>query len=249
MKKRIFIIASIIIAASAISIGSYVYLNYYKAASFHGIEFVRISSGTKPDFFIGKYEVTQRQYESIMKNNPSFFKGKPDNPVESVSQREMMEFCNRLSEVCGLIPYYEFDLRDRLVVNLHPDADGFRLPMMEEWSYAMQGESKTKYYWGDKMNGDYLWNEENSGGIMHPVGMKKPNTFGLYDLSGNAMEVCFANSEGDGFRAGFVGGDYTTTGDKKYYGSEFFTSKFILYPPTELIRNKSVGFRIVKNKI
>jgi formylglycine-generating enzyme required for sulfatase activity len=123
---------------------------------------------SKP-FYLGVYEVTQGQWEALMGNNPSKFKGN-DNPVEMVSWEEVQAFITRLNQKEGHSLY--------------------RLPTEAEWEYAARAGSTSSYYFGDDKSqlGDYAWYNSNSGETSHPVGQKHPNAWGLYDMIGNINE-------------------------------------------------------------
>ena len=125
-------------------------------------------------FWMGKYEVTQAQWENIMGKNPSGFKG-ANRPVERVSWNDAQAFLKKLNAS----------------VETHGRASlQFRLPSEAEWEYAARAGTQTAYAFGDDSNqlGDYAWFYDNSGNKTHPVGQKKPNAFGLYDMHGNVLE-------------------------------------------------------------
>lgn len=114
------------------------------------------------DFFMDKYEVTQARWEKVMGFNPSKFLG-PDRPVEQVNYYDIQKFLKATHGAC-------------------------RLPTEAEWEYAARAGAESRYYWGNVMDGEYAWYADNSGGTTHPVGQKKPNAFGLYDMMGNVWE-------------------------------------------------------------
>jgi len=126
-------------------------------------------------FHIGKYPVTQELFSAVMGNNPSHFKKGDKYPVESVSWDDAQEFCRRLSKMTGKT---------------------YRLPSEAQWEYAARARTQTRYYFGDNENQlkEYAWYKDNSNKQTHPVGQKKPNKWGLYDMLGNVWDWYEANS-------------------------------------------------------
>lgn len=120
-------------------------------------------------FYMGKYEVTQKQWEDVMGKNPSYFEG-PDNPVEGISWNDIQVFVERLN---------------------HKESRGkYRLPTEAEWEYAARAGTSGTFFFGDN-EADldrYAWHRYNSGNTTHIVGLKEPNPWGLYDIYGNVDE-------------------------------------------------------------
>ena len=111
-------------------------------------------------FYIDTYEVTQKEFEKIMKYNPSKNKGS-SLPVEFVDWFEANEYCQKINK---------------------------RLPSEAEWEKSIRGGTDSKFYWGNIMDERFSWFKLNSQGKTHPVGKKLPNSYGVHDMSGNVWE-------------------------------------------------------------
>jgi formylglycine-generating enzyme required for sulfatase activity len=134
------------------------------------------------DYYLGAFEVTQTQYQTVTGNNPSCYQGalvgnqNADLPVENVSWDDAVEFCKKLSD----LP--EEKKAGRV----------YRLPTEAQWEYACRAGSKTIYSFDDEegLLPEYGWFKRNSSQRTHTVGLLEPNAWGLYDMHGNVWEWC-----------------------------------------------------------
>ena len=237
--------------------------------------FVRVEGGTfqrenqtvrVSGFSMGRYPVTQKEWTALMGSNPSNFKG-DNRPVECVSWYDAVEYCNRLSEKEGLTPAYTINKnrrdwnsrsdRDNVqwTVTLNRNASGYRLPTEAEWEYAARGGngSPGNYEYSGSNNVDEVaWYNENSGGSTQEVGTKKPNSLGLYDISGNVWEWCWdwygdyvSGSQTDPLGAASGVGRVLRGGSWIHYG-QFARSacRDVIDNPSN--RSYMIGFRLVR---
>lgn len=192
---------------------------------------VRIES-----FAIGKYEVTQAQWYSIMGNNPSENRGRT-LPVELVSWNDVQQFITNLNQKTG---------------------QKYRLPSEAEWEYAARAGASSEWSFGNDelMLGDYAWYEENSEGKTQKVGQKLPNAFGLFDMQGNVWEWVQ-----DCWHEGYVGapkdGKTWTSGCIKNYrvirGGSFDGTSFNARPAFRTFNaddsvDANLGFRLAHDR-
>ena len=182
------------------------------------------------DYYMGKYEVTQALWQSVMGSNPSYFKG-DDLPVEQVSWNDCQEFISKLNS-----------MTDRK----------FRLPTEAEWEYAARGGKKSRgyQYSGSSNISDVAWYTDNSGSKTHPVGTKQANELGLYDMTGNVLEWCqdwYGSYVGSSQTnpTGAVSGSYRVyRGGSWYYSARYCRSSF-RYFITPGYRVSDLGLRLV----
>ena len=192
-----------------------------------------VHSVTVSDFYMGKTEVTQRQWKAIMGSNPSGFEG-DDLPVENVSWNDCQEFVQKLNQLTGKT---------------------FRLPTEAEWEYAARGG---KYHSGYKYAGsndiNYVaWCFSNSGSKTHAVATKQPNALGLYDMSGNVWEWCsdyyggYTSGNSDNPTGPATGTKRVVRGGSFSYESDFCRCKARNSLP-EKNQSVSVGLRLAVSK-
>ncbi len=168
-------------------------------------------------FYIGRNEVTQKQWREIMGNNPSSFTG-DDLPVERVSWDDIQEFIKKLNDKEGTNKY--------------------RLPTNEEWEYAAKAGTVTKYSFGDEESqlGNYAWYNINSNGKTHPVGQKMPNQWGLYDMHGNVGELVDEKINEIVYHY-LRGGAYSSTAE--------YCRSAVNFQEESYVKGDFIGFRIV----
>ena len=206
---------------------------------------------TLTGFYMGKYEVTQAQYQAVMESNQAMSSGVGDNyPVYNVTWYDAVEFCNALSENVGLQAVY---MISGMTVTANWSAGGYRLPTEAQWEYAAKG--------GDGSPGNYLyagsndpdevaWYSGNSNSRTHEVGTKAPNGLGLYDMSGNVYEWCWdwygsypstAQSDPQGASSG---SNRVLRGGRWAFNAEYVRSTYRdQYYPSY---GTSIGFRVVR---
>jgi len=216
-------------------------------------------------FRMGKYLVTQKQWEKVMgaDKNPNEFDGE-NLPVENVSWYDVLVFANKLSMEEGLTPAYEIkgstdpgdwgpvptgaNDDDWDAVKVRNAANGWRLPTELEWEYAAKGGmvssgygSSYDYhlYAGSDDVDAVAWYTDNSDSRTHEVGRKKPNELGLYDMSGNVLEWCFDRWSGVAFPV-IRGGSYENSAEsvRSVYKSSFGNGPFD--------RGRILGFRLAR---
>ena len=222
---------------------------------------------TVSDFYMGRYPVTQKQYEAIMGDNPSYFKG-ANLPVEKVTWYDAAEFCNRLSEREGLEQVYAITNITRYgheilyeTVTADWTKNGYRLPTEAEWEYACRAGTTTPFNTGNNIttdqanyDGEHPYNngpKGECGKTTVPADSFAPNVWGLYDMHGNVYEWCWdwygkyyaqaqTNPKGldDGNDRVYRGGAYNSSGQRL---RSAYRGRFVPY-----YRSSVIGFRVVR---
>jgi len=182
------------------------------------------------DYWIGQTEVTQTEYWAVMLSNPSIFVGDA-LPVNNVSWEDATAFCEAASELTG-----------RTVL----------LPTEAQWEYACRAGTTTPWITGDDHEGiaDYAWFDGNSDGRLHPVGAKKPNSWGIHDMTGNATEWCrnwyYEYPGGTVTDAtGPEGGDFAVLRPGVFYIDEFLTRSAARMHWPRTAKDRYYGFRVI----
>ena len=179
-------------------------------------------------YAFGVFEVTQAQYQAVTGKNPSRFKGS-SLPVTRVSWDDACEFCEKLTE------------RERALGRISKNQE-YRLPTAEEWQHACRAGTTTKFYTGDSEEdlARAAWYEGNSGNRPHPVGLKEPNAFGLYDMHGNVGEWLYGEK---GRSVWGFGGFYFSSAEDE------FKQCHTPYCSYDLSDAGNVGFRVVLTNV
>jgi formylglycine-generating enzyme required for sulfatase activity len=190
---------------------------------------------------VARYEVPQNLWEAVMGNNPSRWKG-PRNSVEMVSYHDAVEFCRRGTEL----------LRQARLIG---PRQVVRLPSETEWEYAARGGTTSRYSFGDDVArlDEYAWSTRNAAGNDPPVGAKKPNPWGLYDVHGYLWEWC-ADAWHDDYRGAPTDGTVWSSGGDRSRGvlrggswkdqAESLTST-CRRPASRDLKDDAVGLRCV----
>ena len=205
-------------------------------------------------FWMDRYEVVQEEFRKYELPDPSHFKG-PGQPLEQVNWTDAALYCNDRSIAEGLEPCY-----DEQTWECNFDANGYRLPTEAEWEYACRAGTATQYSFGNdpRALGDHAWFAENSGSRTQPVGQRRPNRWGLFDMHGNVAEWCndwysaeyYAEGPDRNPRGPATGTERVIRGGAWNSSAESCRSSYRASDPSlddTCLANDSIGFRCVRN--
>ena len=184
-------------------------------------------------FYMQKTHVTQGQWNKIMGSNPSFFKNCGDDcPVENVSWNDVQEFISKLNNMEG--------------------TDKYRLPTETQWEYAARSGGKQEEFAGTSCEsdlGDYAWYKVNSGNKTHPVGQKKPNGLGLYDMSGNVWQWVnwYDNYTAGQYPVGPSANSFQVRRGGSWLNDAEVCRTTYSHPDTPTFRSDRIGFRLARS--
>ncbi|MFD4252612.1 formylglycine-generating enzyme family protein [Amycolatopsis thermoflava] len=184
-------------------------------------------------FRMAAHHVTQAQYAAVTGSSPSASRG-PELPVETVTWAEAARFCNALSVHEGLSPVYSFGA----AVEWDRAADGYRLPTEAEWEHACRAGTDGPRY-GDL--DEIAWHRGNSGERIHEVGGKRPNTWGLHDMIGNAWDWCWDVYDAQ------VYGPYRVLRGGGWFDEHWSCRASVRRRSHPSYRSDDVGFRVVRS--
>jgi formylglycine-generating enzyme required for sulfatase activity len=196
-------------------------------------------------FWMSKHEVTQQEYLAVVGSNPSQFTGNLNRPVETVSWLDATNYCALLTQ-------------QELAAGHIPPGSYYRLPTEAEWEYAARAGTSTRYSYGDDpgLTGltNSAWYSANSGATSHPVGLKAPNPWGLYDMEGNVWEWCqdWQGAYPGGFATDPQGPASNATGNRIIRGgawdgfeSDCRSAKRMGFGVSPFLKDFILGFRVV----
>ena len=196
-------------------------------------------------FWIAKYLVTQGDYQAVIGANPSGFPGDLSRPVESVTWLDATNYCAALTQ-------------QELAAGRIPPGSHYRLPTEAEWECAARAGSSTRFYYGDDPGATTLschaWYAAIGGATTHPVGLKEPNAWGLYDMEGNVWEWCqdCYGAYPGGFQTDPQGPDSNAAGVKVIRGgawdafdSDCRSARRMTEGASPFVKDFIIGFRVV----